>query len=124
MRLLLDENVAPAVAPRLSIDGFDVRLAADARGRGSADSALIEFAVAQGRTIITHDRDFGLLAARRAEQGLPRCSLLLLRPGAASVEEVLQAIHETRSLANGEREGWFAVAALRDGRATIRFRGA
>jgi len=128
VRVLLDENVSPELVPILEADGFDAKHSVASCGRGASDEQVMAFALHDQRAIVTHDRDFGLLAARRRERGLPPCSVVLLRPGAASVHEVRQALHETRALANeqplDQRWGWFAVASLRFGRAAIRFRGA
>jgi predicted nuclease of predicted toxin-antitoxin system len=122
VRLLLDENVAPAVVPRLTAEGFDAIRSVVACGFGASDDQVLARAVADERAIVTHDRDFGLLATRRREFGLAPCSVVLLRPGAASLDEVIHALRETRALAEGHAVGWFAVASLRDGHATIRFR--
>lgn len=108
----------------LRSEGFDALQSMEACGRGATDEQVLAAAIAFDRVIVTHDRDFGLLAARRHDLGLTACSVLLLRPGTASVAEILQAIREARSLSEGRPPGWFAVAALREGRATIRFRSA
>jgi len=88
----------------------------------ATDEAVLAFALLEQRAIVTHDRDFGLLAARRRERDLAPCSVVLLRPGAAEPGEVLQALRETRSLASDKAWGWFAVASLRSGVVAIRFR--
>lgn len=124
MRLLLDENVDRGAVSVLRSEGFDALQSSEACGRGATDEQVLAAAIAFERVVVTHDRAFGLLAARRRDLGLPACSVLLLRPGTATIDEILQAIRETRLLSEGQPVGWFAVAALREGRAAIRFRSA
>ena len=58
MRLLADENIAPAVITALREDGHDV-LSVREVFPGVRDWDVMKRAVAEQRIILTHDRDFG-----------------------------------------------------------------
>jgi len=60
--LLADENLHPDVVAFLRSEQSDVRYVREAGLIGSNDLSLIRLAHAEGRVIVTHDRDFGALA--------------------------------------------------------------
>lgn len=62
--------------------------------RGASDEIVLEKAVAEGRVLITNDKDFGemVFRDRRAHRGI--VLLRLERPGAAFKIEVLKQIIE------------------------------
>lgn len=62
-KLLLDSCVA--LAERLRADGHDVITVRD-RGADPGDAAILDLAVAEGRSLITIDTDFGALVFRDA----------------------------------------------------------
>jgi predicted nuclease of predicted toxin-antitoxin system len=64
MRFLADENVSRQVVERLRADGHDVIAVAQA-GQGVSDKHVIEMANADGRILLTEDRDFGELVVRQ-----------------------------------------------------------
>src|SRR5829696_4271207 len=64
MRFLADENVSRLVVERLRTDGHDVVAVAQS-GRGISDKRVVEMANAEGRILITEDRDFGELVVRQ-----------------------------------------------------------
>ena len=70
IRLLLDEDVRPLLAELLRDRGFDV-VSAVAEGLGAAeDEEVLEFAVDQGRTLLTHNVEhFIELASTYARKG-------------------------------------------------------
>lgn len=72
MRFLADTCVPRQVLERLRSDGRDVTRA-DA---GIDDEVILAAALAQGRVLITEDRDFGGLAILKQ---LPHAGILLLR---------------------------------------------
>jgi predicted nuclease of predicted toxin-antitoxin system len=74
LKLLLDSSVGRAVARRLIADGHDVVAVAD-RGADPGDAAILEFAAAEGRAIVTIDADFGTLVSR---DGAKRVGVLRL----------------------------------------------
>lgn len=62
--VLADENVPRASIERLRTAGIDVRSVAE-RDPGILDVAVLELARAEGRLLLTFDRDFGELIYRR-----------------------------------------------------------
>lgn len=80
----LDENVPDAVGGLLRAAGHDVALARDQQLAGANDERLLTVAAAEGRTLVTLDRDFtnilrhppastaGIVVIRLQEQILPR----------------------------------------------------
>ena len=76
MRLLTNENVSGTVVRSLRERGHDV-LSAKESMRSEPDEMLLARAQAEGRVLVTHDKDFGELAFRNR---LPaECGVILLR---------------------------------------------
>jgi len=76
MRWMIDENVSGTVIRLLREQGHDV-LSVKESLRGGGDPHILARAQAEGRVLVTHDKDFGELAFRR---GLPSSSgIVLLR---------------------------------------------
>ena len=107
MRLLLDENIDRRVAVALAehgIDAVDAVHAVDAGLAGAADVALFDWAIAEGRVLLTRDyADFSRLAkaAERAGRSFPGVlffSRTLARAGvgaaAAAVARYVEAHQE------------------------------
>ncbi len=90
MRLLANENFPAAAVDALRAAGHDVAwVRTDAPGSG--DRAVLARAVAEGRVLLTFDKDFGELAFRA---GLPAASgVVLFRiPMAAPAEVARRAV--------------------------------
>jgi predicted nuclease of predicted toxin-antitoxin system len=64
MRFLADENVSRAVIDRLRNSGHDVISIAETRS-GAPDKDILDAADADGRILITEDRDFGEMVIRQ-----------------------------------------------------------
>ncbi len=64
MRFLADENVSRLVIGRLRDDGHDVISVAETRP-GAPDDDILNAADADGRILITEDRDFGEMVIRQ-----------------------------------------------------------
>lgn len=60
--LLTDQNVHADVGRFLRDDGFDVVDVQQAGLVGADDAVILAWAVSQGRVIVSHDADFGMLA--------------------------------------------------------------
>jgi predicted nuclease of predicted toxin-antitoxin system len=75
MRFLVDECTGPVVAQWLRLQQHDVFSVYD-EARGLDDEAVLQRADAEGRILITNDKDFGELIFR---EGLPHKGILLLR---------------------------------------------
>jgi predicted nuclease of predicted toxin-antitoxin system len=93
VRLLLDENVSPIIGDALQVAGHDVLMAATACP-GAPDEEAVALAVAQGRVLITEDKDFGNLAFQQGLHpvGVIRLALprLLTADKAARLVKVLE----------------------------------
>ncbi len=105
MRLLADENCPRQLVELLRQNGHDV-LWASSEFAGAADEIVLSRATADGRILLTFDKDFGELAFRH---GLPSiCGVILVRfvtgpPGVFSHQIV--RVLESR----GDWSGVFAV---------------
>jgi predicted nuclease of predicted toxin-antitoxin system len=81
MRFLANENVPAAVVAALRQRAHDVMSVKDGM-RGASDREILTRAQAEGRIVVTCDRDFGELAFRF---GLPAaCGVVLLRLSGSS----------------------------------------
>jgi predicted nuclease of predicted toxin-antitoxin system len=91
--LLIDENVSPVVGDALRAAGYDVSAAAIACP-GARDEVVISLAIAEGRTIISEDKDFGALAFRAGLRppGLVRIAL----PGYLPAEKAVRVVDALR----------------------------
>lgn len=76
---LCDEHIAKAVAVGLRARGVDAATAAEAGQLGTSDAALMAWAPAQGRVLITADSDHLRLHA----DGVPHAGLLFVPPEAS-----------------------------------------
>ena len=64
MRFLADENVSRLVIERLRNSGHDVVSISETRS-GASDEDILRAADADGRILITEDRDFGAMVIRQ-----------------------------------------------------------
>ena len=73
MKLLLDTCVWPGMAAELRAKGHDVLWVGD-WPRDPGDEEILSFALKEGRTVVTLDKDFGELAVAfdRAHSGIIR----------------------------------------------------
>lgn len=85
MRLLADENIPLETVRALRAAGHDVFSAAES-AQGAADNELLRRANADGRLLVTFDRDFGDLAVRAGQ--LAPAGIALLRIVPQSAKEV------------------------------------
>jgi predicted nuclease of predicted toxin-antitoxin system len=93
--LLTDENVDPDVVAGLRRLGFNVLDVVESSRLGASDMDLLRWATSEGRVVVSHDADFGMLAVLQNE---PLVGLVFLRPGhidpqftMATIEALLQA---------------------------------
>lgn len=76
MRFLADENFPAAAVAELSRLGHDVAWIRVVKP-GASDADVLAIAVAEGRVLLTFDKDFGELA--RATALPPACGVVLVR---------------------------------------------
>ena len=76
MKLLIDENLPPRLAGLLGDAGHDAVHVRDLGAAGASDPQIIDLALADGRTIISADTDFGALLA---STGATEPSVILVR---------------------------------------------
>jgi len=99
-RFLTDEHVPNAVARGLRARGIDASTAGEAGQLGASDTALLAFANAHGRVLITADPDHLRLHAA----GVPHASILFAPPDAAIGLLIGGAMLIAEVLAAGEME--------------------
>lgn len=105
-RMLANENVPGVVVAALGADGHDVTWMRDV-GPGSPDDRVLAMALAEGRIVLTFDKDFGELAFRLGQRATP--GVILLRPRLRSPDHLVRFTRAV--LAQGHSwEGFFAVA--------------
>ena len=63
MRLVIDINLSPEWVPFLQSRGFDVVHWSEVGALNSPDTEIMLWARDNGRTVFTHDLDFGILLA-------------------------------------------------------------
>jgi predicted nuclease of predicted toxin-antitoxin system len=77
MLLLADENLPRSTVEALRQDGHDV-IWVRTRAPGAKDPFLLEWAEAEGRLLLTLDRDFWQIALQRPEP-ISNCGVILFR---------------------------------------------
>ncbi|MEX2263661.1 MAG: DUF5615 family PIN-like protein [Bryobacteraceae bacterium] len=93
MRLLADENFPLPTIEALREDGHDVTWART-RYSGSTDTALLDRAEAEGRVLLTLDKDFWQIAIQR-RQPLQQSGVILFRIHPAIPENVTPLVLRT-----------------------------
>lgn len=86
LRFYLDENVDPAIADGLRNRGVDVVAAAEAERLGLSDEEQLEFALREGRVLVTHDRDFLRLHSNEAAHA----GIVYAETGSRTVGEMIR----------------------------------
>src|SRR3954468_1943636 len=105
MRLFADENVARAIVLRLRGLGHDVLYASEVQ-RGTADADWLTQAEAEGRLILTSDKDFGELIFR---DHLTSHGVILLRLGDMALADRLARLEGVWPTVEAHPAGKFLV---------------
>jgi predicted nuclease of predicted toxin-antitoxin system len=105
-RFLANENVPRPAVEAARRDGHDVLWIAET-SPGMTDDAVLAQSLAEGRVLVTFDKDFGKLAFRLGTQA--SCGIILLRPRLRSPDYVAQFVSTVLSHAV-HWEGHFSVA--------------
>ena len=100
-RILLDENVSPALAAALRARGHDAVHVEDVGLAGADDPVVFAFAVRELRAVLTQNvRDFVLLVREHAERGQSHHGLILTRR--KSLRDMLSGVSRVLSSRTGE----------------------
>ncbi len=113
MRLLIDENITASITALLRERGHDVELVREVMAPGTQDPAIARAGNEMGAIVVTFDKDFHGLMARKNKRGnlrFPRLGLILLDninvQGAArlaSFIDLIEAEYELLQSRPGER---------------------
>jgi predicted nuclease of predicted toxin-antitoxin system len=86
LRLLLDEQLSPAIADQLRSRGHDVLTAVEAGLGGVTDERVLAWAVRERRAVVTNNiRDFRTLHADSLKTRSPHCGIVLVPTGKYSL---------------------------------------
>jgi hypothetical protein len=86
IRFHLDEHVDPAVAAGLRARGIDVTTTIEAGLESASDAGHLQFALGEGRVVITHDRDF----LRLHSAGVSHAGIAYCAQQARSIGEIIR----------------------------------
>jgi len=89
VRFLLDESAEFRLGEFLAASGHDVTSIVRDYPRALADTDVLAIAVAESRTIITNDMDFGELVVR---DGRLHSGVVLLRLGSGDTQKKIDAV--------------------------------
>ena len=117
--LLADENIHPAVVSYLRQQEYDIRFTVEEELFGQSDRAVLSMAYADGRVVLTHDSDFGMLVIT---QGEPFIGIVYLRPGHIRAEFTIQTLRTVAAQPLEVRPPFIVVAEQRGQRVQIRTR--
>ena len=88
IRFHLDEHIDPAVADGLRRRGIDVTTTIDARLLSADDPRHLEFALTEGRVVVSQDADF----LDMHQQGLPHAGIVYSQRGLRSIGELVRGL--------------------------------
>ena len=116
MRFLVNMNLPPSLAKRLTDAGHQSRHVREAGLANADDSAIVESAGKTGETIITHDLDYGNILAF---SGASAPSIIIFRTSSVTVDSLYSRIsRELREIEEPLQRG--AIVVIDD--AAIRIR--
>lgn len=105
-KFLANENVPGEVVEAVRQSGYDVGWIAES-SPGVDDDVVLGTALAEGRVLLTFDKDFGEMAFRQGKSAT--CGVLLLRPRVRSPSYLAQFVLAVLRQ-NATWEGNFSVA--------------
>jgi predicted nuclease of predicted toxin-antitoxin system len=117
--LLADQNVHADVGRFLREEGFDVVDVQQAGLGGANDADILAKAVAQGRAIVSHDADFGMLAIRA---GAAYVGIVHLRPGHISPQVTIDSLRQLLALEIDVISPFIVTVKRSGGSITVRVR--
>lgn len=108
MKLFLDENLSPQQARFLREQGYDAISVVEAGLSGEPDSKIRQFAIENGRVLVTLDADFADIL-RFPPSGTPGVIRLKIHPPTeAGIRD--QIVKALKTLENTPLEGCLAVS--------------
>lgn len=116
MRFLVDNSLAPRMAPALNTAGHDAVHVCDRDLAQATDEAIFDAAAREQRVILAQDTDFGTILALR-DASSP--SVILFRCEAKSTERILGLLAANLSGIEGDLEAG-AVVVIEDARIRVR----
>jgi predicted nuclease of predicted toxin-antitoxin system len=119
--LLTDQNIHADVGGFLRGNGFDVVDVKQAGLVGADDAVILAWAVSQGRVIVSHDADFGMLAIQAGAEYL---GIVHLRPGHISPPVTIESVRQLLALAIDVTPPFIVTAKRTGGSITVRVRHA
>ena len=117
--LLADQNVHADVVRFLRDEGLDVVDVQQAGLSGADDAVILARAVAQGRVIVSHDADFGMLAIRA---GAAYVGIVHLRPGHISSQVTIDSARQLLALDIDVTSPFIVTVKRSGGSITVRIR--
>jgi predicted nuclease of predicted toxin-antitoxin system len=114
MRFIVDESTGTAVVAYLSDAGHDVVAVCEVMPQASDDAILVR-ALAEGRIVVTNDKDFGELAFRWRQR---HAGVILLRSKDDSANQRVQLVKTVLEQFGDQLEDHFTVVTER----TLRMR--
>ena len=114
MNVLVDVSAGRTIADLIRSLGHDTAFVRD-RDSAMPDADILAWAVAEGRLVVTMDKDFGDLVYRSAQ---PHAGILLLRLEAARTPEKTRIVTDIFAAHAADLPGHFSV--YQNGRLRIR----
>lgn len=105
MKVLVDVSAGQTVADTIRALGHDVSFVRD-RDPTMPDADILAWAVAEGRLVVTMDKDFGELVYR---SGQTHAGVLLLRMEAARLAEKVRVVTDIFTAHEADLPGHFSV---------------
>lgn len=98
IKFYTDSHIAKAIATQLQQRGIDIIRCQDVGMENADDPEHLEYAVSQGRTIITGDADFLVLDALWREAGRNHTGIIYIKPESREaigiIIKALRFLHE------------------------------
>lgn len=117
MKFLVDENLSPLVAEALLDAGHEATHVADVGMRSAGDTALLEYAAANGLVVVSADTDFGTLLAATGAR-VPSVVLIRRTVDRRAGRLVAVLLENLEQVEVALQEG--AVVVLEDSRVRVR----
>lgn len=109
MKFIVDESTGESVVNELRRNGYDVK-SVQKSSPGLDDLLILEFAINEGRIVVTNDKDFGELIYR---SGLPHKGVILFRLHDESVANRVRMMRKVLQTHGSQIKDSFIVVSER-----------